>query len=139
MYIEVSTCLSLKKESFALLINLYYETSSGGIDLSGTWGVDVTLDSSGVCDEILIMDETNATLDLIFNDNGTLTFLNDPADLGLNGSEFLQTYSLDIEANILYINIKYTDTGENYLLTAPLNWDSSSNSFSGTYTNDWGD
>lgn len=101
------------------------------IDLSGTWTLSFVL-GSGTCDEILIVDESSSMVNFKFNDNNTITFLTDPADLGLNGPDFNQIYTLSND--ILLITVSDPD-GRLILETNAYN--STNNTFTGTYINTW--
>lgn len=110
------------------------------IDLIGTWNLDVTLPSSGICDEVLIMDETNSTLILSFNSNNTFIFLNDPGDLDLNSSTLSQTFDFNAKNKTLKISVIANDgSGGVDAFTADLIFDESKGIFSGNYTNKWSD
>lgn len=104
---------------------------TSGIDLSGTWAMSFVM-GSGTCDEILIVDEGSSTLNVKFNDDNTITFLTDPADLGLNGPDFNQIYTLTDD--VLLITVSDPD-GRLILKTNVYN--NANQTFTGTYINTW--
>lgn len=112
---------------------LTFFATAGGINLSGTWTITPVL-GSGTCDEILICDESSNIINLTFNNDNSVTFLNDPADMGLNGSEFTQTYTLT--EDVLYIAISSPD---GILTVNTTNYNSNTKTFTGTYNNTWAD
>jgi hypothetical protein len=101
------------------------------IDLSGTWTMSPVL-GSGICDEILVIDEAGGLLNFKFNEDNSITFLTDPADMGLNGSDFTQTYNLT--EDVILITVTSPD-GSFILETNAYN--NTNHTFTGTYINTW--
>lgn len=131
--------VSTKKADGSNILNspLAFYATNGEIDLSGTWIMNLNLPTDGVCDEVLIMGESDQNLTLSFNNNGTITFLTDPSGAGLNSNVFTQQYVL--EGQQLNITINYTDGIDNSsIIIYCNNFNSTTKTFTGTYTNNWG-
>ena len=105
--------------------------------LAGIWKMDFNLDSSGDCDENLLEDEAGIPPTFHFNNNGTLTFdscsVEDLAKLN-NPAIYTNTYTF--ENNVLKIKSRYVDptNGGEFITEASLNYDSNTQSFSGSFT-----
>ncbi|MUV04538.1 hypothetical protein GN157_12540 [Flavobacterium rakeshii] len=108
--------------------------------LAGTWNMNITL-GGGECDETLLMDETGAILQFVFNDNQTVTFLNDPSGMDLNSGYYSQVYQWVPEEQYLEISIQYSDfeNDESIHFEIHANYDEGTHAFTGTYTNIWSD
>ena len=105
--------------------------------LSGVWTLDLTL-GAGNCDETLLEDESGVSPTLSFNANGTVTFVTDPVMSGLNSSEFTNLYDLNDEI-YLKIGSTYSDGVDNIYFQCNLTYNSQTQKFTGTYTNQWTD
>lgn len=106
--------------------------------LDGIWTLDFSLETDGSnCDENLLEDEAHIPPTLSFRQNNRVWFESDPVGSDLNSFDFTNGY------DYVFPNLKiwstYNDGSDTIHLQCNLVYDSQTQKFKGTYTNQWTD